>query len=62
MVKEDLKEELIYISDFYAGIGKMSKSVQLNLADALASLPAAMRQRSTRRSLSARKARRLHAR
>ena len=22
---EDLKEELIYISDFYAGIGKMSK-------------------------------------
>lgn len=37
---EDLKEELIYISDFYAGIGKMSKSVQLNLADALKAVPA----------------------
>ncbi len=27
-------------SDFYAGIGKMSKSVQLNLADALKAVPA----------------------
>lgn len=36
---EEKKDELIYISDFYAGIDKMSKTVRLNLADALQSIP-----------------------
>lgn len=36
---EEQKQALIYISDFYAGIGKMSRTVRLNLADALKSVP-----------------------
>ena len=36
---EEQKQELIYISDFYAGIGKMSRTVRLDLADALKSAP-----------------------
>lgn len=36
---EAQKEALVYISDFYAGIGKMSKQVRLDLADALKTVP-----------------------
>lgn len=36
---EDQKQALIYISDYYAGIGKMAQTVRLDLADALKALP-----------------------